>query len=364
MGPQQVLLEIRPDADTVLDSARPDTPLGASHTLTVGYAVGPARSSTRALLRFSLAGVPPDNRIVAARLVLDTVAVAGQSEVWLWQGRVTEPWAESDATWSHQPAIQADRPVLVGPSLDDLTLDVTRAVDEGWHGAGSNVDIALWVAEDECDAGRTRSFGSSDSGRSPRLQVSFISPGTPHPFPSPTSTVLPTATATPSGTLPPTPSPTTTSTSGQNHGQAELVRPAEAARLWQPMGDEAWVFEWYPPSNGTCSYTGARLTLISPMGVIIIRDVTGTCYRFAADRPVTLGRWTWWIMARCALGRTSPSERRSFVVVVDPDAPTPTVTAGLTRTATALPSRTPSGRATAVPAYMPIAVRPAVVARH
>lgn len=359
-GVQQVVLELQADADTVLDSARPDTPLGASPLLTVGHAAGAARAANRVLLRFSLDGLPPDSTIISATLVLDTVAVSGQSEVWLEQGRIQEAWSEAIATWSSQPQVQPGRASLVGPALGELALDVGYLV-EAWQAApDSNFGLALWVKANEWDAGRTRSFASreatADGSRPPRLKILFTSPGTPHPFPSRTPTERPTATATPTGTLPPSPTPTTTSTFGQYQGKAELLRPADGATLYRPAGHEAWVFEWYPPHAGPCLYTGARLTLIAPTGERIEQDVTGTRFRYESDRLLPLGTWRWSVWARCAHGPTSVSDSRSFVVAVDPNAPTPTATLATLSTPTVTPTHPPA------PAYLPYSARHASVA--
>ena len=49
-----VTLRIPADADATVDNSRPDTPLGATGALTIGYAVGPDRATTQALLHFPL----------------------------------------------------------------------------------------------------------------------------------------------------------------------------------------------------------------------------------------------------------------------------------------------------------------------
>jgi hypothetical protein len=353
-----VTLRLPADADATVDSSRPDTPLGATRALTIGYALGPDRASTRILLHFPLPTLPPGSTIVSATLQLDTIAVQGQAEVMVLMSPITMPWQEADVTWSTQPpAPPAARWVgFAGPDRGTWALDMLWVL-QYWADTGQQQPngVALWVDDSECDAGRTRGYASREAlpggGTAPTLVLTYVGPGTPHPFPSATPTVTPTSTPTPTGTLPPTPTATTTSTFGQWQGQARAIRPSDGIRLPQPTGGEAWVFEWYPPARGPCQYTGAELTLVAPDGSTIKRSAPGTCYRFTSDHPLPAGRWQWSVWATCAHGPTTPSDTYWFVV--DEAPATPTVTAPAPHT----PTPTVPPMATEAPVLLPYAGR-------
>jgi hypothetical protein len=338
-----VTLRIPADADATVDSSRPDTPLGATGALTIGYAVGPDRATTQALLHFPLPELPSGATIVSATLLLDTIAVRGRAEVRVLWGAVDRSWRESDVTWSTRPAVPDPYRIgLVGGDLAPLLVDMTNYVESVRGGGLPDHGLALWVEGGASDAGRSRTFASrealADVGAAPTLVIAYVGPGTPHPYPSATPTVTPTPSPSPTGTLPPTPSPTTTSTFGLWQGQAALDRPSDGAQLSQPVGDDAWVFEWWQPSRGPCMYSGALLTLIDPGGASTQQDVPGTSYRFEDSRPVRSGRWAWNVYARCAHGPTTVSETRVFYVDAPPSSPTPST--GSTAVVTASPSPT------------------------
>lgn len=345
------LLRVQADADASVDSARPDVALGATRALTVGHAVGPGGSTTQAFLRFPLTSLPKAATVISATLVLDKVALQGKAEVLLLVSTVREAWRESDLTWRNRPTGLDPRVfVLSGPVLRPMAHDMSVAVSERWQAGRTEVDVAISASEDAIDRGRSRTFASREvlpgGGEPPRLDIAYVGAGTPHPFPSLTPTPVPTITPsvtpsitptrntttspTPTATATPSPSATTTSTFGQVQGPAVLLRPSEGASLAQPIGGEVWAFEWRAPNRGPCGYSGARLTLIPPVGESIVLNVEPLYHVFAADRPVAGGRWRWTVLARCSHGPTWPSEEGSFIV--DAAEPTPGVTPSATAT--------------------------------
>lgn len=350
------LLRVQADADASVDSARPDVALGAMRVLTVGHGVGSGASTTQAFLRFPLTSLPKAATIISATLVLDRVALQGKAEVLLHISSVRDAWRESDLTWRNRPMGLDSRVfALIGPALRPWAQDLSVTVIEQWQAGRSEVGLAISASEDAIDRGRSRTFASREAfgggGEPPRLDIAYVGAGTPHPFPTRTPTSVPTITPsvtpsitptrntttspTPTATATPSPTATTTSTFGQVQGPAALIRPSEGASLAQPIGGEVWAFEWRAPNRGPCGYSGARLTLIPPVGESIVLNVEPLYHVYAADRPVAGGRWRWTVLARCSHGPTWPSEEGSFIV--DAAEPTP----GATPTATGTGRPTP-----------------------
>jgi hypothetical protein len=349
------LLRVQADADASVDSARPDVALGAMRVLTVGHGVGSGASTTQAFLRFPLTSLPKAATIISATLVLDRVALQGKAEVLLHISSVRDAWRESDLTWRNRPTGLDPRVfVLSGPALRPMAHDMSVAVIEHWQAGRTEVDMAISASEDAIDRGRSRTFASREAlpggGVPPRLDIAYVGAGTPHPFPTRTPTPVPSVTPsltpsvtptrnmttspTPTATATPSPTATTTSTFLRPQGQAALLRPSEGASLAQPIGGEVWAFAWRAPNLGPCGYSGARLTLVPPLGESIVLDVEPLYHLYAADRPVAGGRWRWTVLARCSHGPTWPSEEGSFLV----DAAEVTPGATPSATATGRPS--------------------------
>ncbi len=324
-----------------MDSARPDTPLGATQALTVGYAVGAESATSRALMHFSLPALPVGSTVLSATLLLDLVAVHGQAEVRATAGLVSEPWSEADVTWTNQPPVSRYGSRFIGPVPGRLAMDVTSFVAGRWYAGVRNDGLEVAISEGGCDAGRSRSFASREAlpgaGAPPMIEIAYVGPGTPHPFPSPsptptwtlpptqtltatptaspppsatlTATRTPTARPTPTGPTPTGPTPTrtrtatstatatntatptptrsatatptasTTSTFGEYKGKVSLVRPSDGAQLAQPVGEEVWVFEWTElrGGRGPCYYGRTELRLIGPTTSLAL-EVPGSAF--------------------------------------------------------------------------------------
>jgi len=346
-------VEVVADGDATIDSALPDTRLGATEALTVGFRVGADEYTAQVLMRFPMPTLPAGSTVVSAQLRLDTLALRGHAETGAYLSRVTGSWEESEVTWSNRPTLSDwSHHGTIGGEHGPRAFEALWLVQDWLESGQPNLGLALSVSGGTCGpARRDRIYAShetgAEGGKPPTLLIAYIGPGTPHPFPSitltatvtpsptraPSQTSTPTVTGTrsaepshtPTATPTPTPTATTTSTFGQHQGAASGIQPSSGAQLSQPLADDEWVFAWTDPSRGPCMYQGARLTLLGPDGQAMSFETANRCYRFVANSSVPPGRWQWSVYAQCAHGPTDRSETYWFWVDATPSAPSPTV---------------------------------------
>lgn len=214
-------------ADTYLNVNVPLSNYASHQTLAVGCEG--SRSRSRALLRFDLGFLPPEQtHVIGARLLLLPVARVAGGEMEVQAYRLLRPWEVAEATWyqaasgvawgvpgADSAADREARPAAratVGEVQRWVTLDVTSLVREWVRDPAGNHGLLL-----VCSASQWAEylFGSSEryaQMERPQLQVAYGVIATPTPTVTSTPTWTPTPSSTPSPTWTPVPSPTPTPT--------------------------------------------------------------------------------------------------------------------------------------------------------
>jgi Zn-dependent metalloprotease len=164
--------EFPADADTMLVESDPTFTHGDITVLSISRSGG---VETRALLRFSPAGLPPGAAISSAEIELPLYDFPGfnptPNPVLLSTREVTEPWVENAATWGNQPANDSAYPdVSYAAAGNILRIDVTALAARWANGelAPLGVVIAPGGTGDMNVQFNTREEGS---GPGPRLVV-------------------------------------------------------------------------------------------------------------------------------------------------------------------------------------------------
>src|SRR5439155_22036017 len=101
-----------PTEDTYVKSTRPNTNYGKATTLQADM----EPSIKRALIRFSLTGIPSNATIQSATLRLFVVDESNQSGS---VQRVNGSWSESTTTWANAPAVGQQVAIIAGAAQED-----------------------------------------------------------------------------------------------------------------------------------------------------------------------------------------------------------------------------------------------------
>lgn len=145
--------------------------------------------NARGLMTFNLSSIPTTATITAANLLLFADGGWGPSPT-LGPGNdgsilnVTSAWTESLVTWNTQPATSITNSVYIpasSSSVQNYTLNLTSMV-QNWVTNPSSNNGFLLKMNDEINFYKSLIFASSDNSdttKCPRLQVTYITSGSP-----------------------------------------------------------------------------------------------------------------------------------------------------------------------------------------
>ncbi|HEX8549898.1 MAG TPA: choice-of-anchor L domain-containing protein, partial [Cytophagaceae bacterium] len=135
---------------------------------------------SRSLIQFDLSQIPTNAQIINSTLsfyesksdVFDTCA--------LFLRKITAAWQENSVTWSNQPAFTTTNQVSVPAANGDVSLDLTKIVQESVTTPAQNFGYMLML-QNEAFSGSTKAkyYGSSDNRNAksrPRLEITYIVP--------------------------------------------------------------------------------------------------------------------------------------------------------------------------------------------
>ncbi len=164
-APQQPLsMELKPAADSFVDSAAPNGNYGTNNIL--------ENSSTRrSFLKFGLAEVG-GNRVAKAELVLKRyVWESGVSLIGVY-GVADTSWTETGIKWSNMPVV-AEQPLAVAGNAATVKLDITEYVNVALSAGASELSMATLLAGGTGRAG-FYSRNHSTAGNHPLLMLTGI----------------------------------------------------------------------------------------------------------------------------------------------------------------------------------------------
>jgi hypothetical protein len=143
--------------DAIVESIEPDQKFGDSiHFAVFSWTNGGLFNNARALIEFDLSGIPPQTKILAAKLSFYWISYnnltghTGYNEFSIY--KITQAWNENTVTWNTQPSISnidsvsVSKSILTTQSYPDI--DVTKLVQDMINHPNTNYGFMLKLNEE------------------------------------------------------------------------------------------------------------------------------------------------------------------------------------------------------------------------